>query len=64
MAQVAAEDDDPAALPRALSDALLSCLAHKFARLILVALSVSINRLMTDYRPRRALSSWWRFPRT
>ncbi|MFM9848444.1 MAG: host attachment protein [Hyphomicrobiaceae bacterium] len=49
VAQVAVACGDPAALPRALSDTLLPCLAeHKFARLILVAPSASLNRLMSD----------------
>lgn len=52
VARVAVQDDDPTALARALSDALLPCLAaHKFARLMLVAPSASINRLMSDLPP-------------
>lgn len=49
VAQVVVAGGDPAALPRALGDMLLPCLAvHRFARLILVAPSASLNRLMSD----------------
>jgi protein required for attachment to host cells len=47
--QLAVKDGDSTALARALGDVLLPCLAaHKFGRLILVAPSASINRLMSD----------------